>query len=167
MAATNCYSIPSGFGSLKGRSLLYFGKFVFSSMPIGAKLTIVAYIGTYYAIGSAWILTLANYFMMGWYVGYVDQFYLDSFAITFSIVIVFTALGNLTLAILRYMTNEKSLFAAHKSPNSQRSNLYIEINMYAHQSGRTSDGSFSFPSSFLASPYTSPKHYSRTCSRSI
>jgi hypothetical protein len=30
-------------------------------VPSWAKATILSYIGTYYAIGSAWILTLANY----------------------------------------------------------------------------------------------------------
>jgi hypothetical protein len=157
---------PIRFWLVRGPFTPLFRKFVFSSMPIGAKLTIMAYIGTYYAIGSAWILTLANYFMMGWFAGYLDQFYLDSFAITFAIIIIFSGFSNVTLAILRYRTNEKSLLGARKSSNSEQSDLDIETNMYVHQFGRTSNGSLSSPSSSPASPCTSPKHSSRTCLRS-
>lgn len=37
-----------------------FRRFIGSNMPFPSKLTIMAYIGTYYAIGSAWILTLVK-----------------------------------------------------------------------------------------------------------
>lgn len=97
-----------------------FRKFVYSSMPIGAKLTIMAYIGTYYAIGAAWFLTLLNYFLAGWYSGYTDKYYLGSFQIYFAIVIVFSALGNVALAVLRYRTSEKGLLASCKVPQSLR-----------------------------------------------
>jgi hypothetical protein len=93
-----------------------FKKFIGSRMPIGAKLTILAYISTYYAIGCSWILTVMNYFAVGWYIGYLDQYYLDSFAILFAAIVVFSGLGNIALAILRYRTNEKSLLGARKSP---------------------------------------------------
>jgi hypothetical protein len=38
-------------------------------MPLASKINIVAYVGTYYAIAAAWILTLANYFIIGWFKG--------------------------------------------------------------------------------------------------
>jgi hypothetical protein len=37
-----------------------FRRFIGSNMPFPSKLTIMAYIGTYYAIGSAWLLTLVK-----------------------------------------------------------------------------------------------------------
>ena len=77
-----------------------------------AKITIMSYIGTYYAIGSAWALTLMNYFLIGWFNGYLDHYYVDSFKIYFSIVIVFQALGTVSLAILRYRTEGRSLFGS-------------------------------------------------------
>ncbi|OWO98766.1 hypothetical protein B2J93_4637 [Marssonina coronariae] len=86
-----------------------FRRFLGSRMPVGAKLTIVAYIGTYYAIGAAWLLTLLNYFLAGWYAGYVDKFYIGSFQVYVAIVVVFSGLGNVALAILRYRTAEKAL----------------------------------------------------------
>lgn len=156
---------PIRFWLVRGPFTPLFRKFVFSSIPIGAKLTIMAYIGTYYAIGSAWILTLANYFMIGWFVGYLDQFYLDSFAIAFAVIVVFSGLTNLTLAILRYRTNEKGLFAARKLSNLQSSDLELETNMYVHQSGRTSNGFLSSPYSSPVSLCTFPKRCSRTCLR--
>jgi cellulose synthase/poly-beta-1,6-N-acetylglucosamine synthase-like glycosyltransferase len=100
---------PLRFWPVRGPFTPLFKRFVTSTMPIGAKLTIMAYIGTYYAIGSAWILTLANYFLMGWYLEYIDKFYLDSFAILFAIIVIFNGLTNVTLAVLRYRTGDRGL----------------------------------------------------------
>jgi hypothetical protein len=49
-----------------------------------AKIIVMSYIGTFYDIGSLWVLTLANYFLINWFNGHVD-----GFKIYFSIVIVF------------------------------------------------------------------------------
>lgn len=74
----------------------------------------MAYIGTYYAIGATWILTLANYFLIGWYNGYLDHYYLGPFKVYFSLIIAFSALGNIALAVLRYRLSEKSLLGASR-----------------------------------------------------
>ena len=89
-----------------------FRNFISSGMPLASKFTIMAYIGTYYAIGSAWLLTLMNYFIIGWYNGYLDHYYIDSFKIFFSIIVVFTALGNLSLAVFRYRIGTRSLLGS-------------------------------------------------------
>jgi hypothetical protein len=47
------------------------------------------------------ILTVANYFLIGWFNGYLDHFYIDSFKIWFAIIIVFQALGQVSLAVFR------------------------------------------------------------------
>ena len=94
----------------KGPITPLFHNFLFSNMPFPSKITILAYIGTYYALGSSWILTLMNYFVVGWFNGWFDHYYLDSFKIFFAIIIVFTALGNVSLAALRYRSGEHSLF---------------------------------------------------------
>ena len=86
-----------------------FKKFIFSNMPLPSKITIMAYIGTYYAIGSAWILTLANYLLTGWYYMYLDHYYVDSFKIYVAIIAVFSVIGNVALAVLRYRVNEGTL----------------------------------------------------------
>ncbi|ATZ53330.1 hypothetical protein BCIN_09g01980 [Botrytis cinerea B05.10] len=86
-----------------------FRKFLFSNIRFTSKITIISYIGTYYAIGAAWILTTANYFAIGWFNGYLDKYYIDSWKVWFSIVIVFNGLGNIALAGMRYRAGERSL----------------------------------------------------------
>ncbi|KAF3058252.1 hypothetical protein GL218_05601 [Daldinia childiae] len=48
----------------------------------------------------------------GWFFGFYDKFYIDSFAIYISVIVVFTGLGNFSLAILRYRLSEMSLLGA-------------------------------------------------------
>lgn len=86
-----------------------FRRFLFSNIRFTSKITIISYIGTYYAIGAAWVMTAANYFLMGWFNGYLDKYYIDSWKVWFSIVIVFNGLGNVSLAIMRYRIGERSL----------------------------------------------------------
>ncbi|PBP17975.1 hypothetical protein BUE80_DR011338 [Diplocarpon rosae] len=100
---------PLRFWLVRGPFTPLFRKFMSSGMPIGAKLTIMAYIGTYYAIGAAWLLALLNYFLAGWYVGYLDKFYIGSFQVYMAIIVVFSGLGNVALAVLRYRTAEQAL----------------------------------------------------------
>jgi len=89
-----------------------FRKFLFSKIRFTSKITVIAYIGTYYAIGAAWLLTTANYFLVGWFNGYLDKYYIDSWQVWFSIILVFSGLGNVSLAIMRYRVGERSLFSA-------------------------------------------------------
>ncbi|KAI0475757.1 glycosyl transferase family group 2-domain-containing protein [Xylariaceae sp. FL0804] len=91
-----------------------FRRFLFSNIRLTSKVTIISYIGTYYAIAAAWLLTTANYFLVGWFNGYLDKYYLDSWKVWFSIIIVFNGLGNLALAAMRYRVNEMPLGSAIK-----------------------------------------------------
>lgn len=91
-----------------------FRRFLFSNIRFTSKITIVSYIGTYYAIGAAWIMTTANYFAVGWYNGYLDQYYIDSWKVWFSIVIVFNGLGNIALAVMRYRIGERTFLYARE-----------------------------------------------------
>ncbi|KAI1389537.1 glycosyl transferase family group 2-domain-containing protein [Hypoxylon trugodes] len=100
---------PLKYWLFRGPITPLFRKFLFSSIHFPKKLTICAYIGTYYAIGACWLLTLMNYFLTGWFFGLYDKFYIDSFAIYISVIVVFTGLGNVSLAILRYRLNQQSL----------------------------------------------------------
>ncbi|KAG5931353.1 hypothetical protein E4U53_001809 [Claviceps sorghi] len=89
-----------------------FRRFLFSNIRFTSKITVVSYIGTYYAIGAAWIMTAVNYFLMGWFNGYLDKYYVDSWKVWFSIIIVFNGLGNVALAVMRYRVGERSLLYA-------------------------------------------------------
>jgi cellulose synthase/poly-beta-1,6-N-acetylglucosamine synthase-like glycosyltransferase len=103
---------PLRYWPTRGPFTKLFRTFITSGMPFPSKLTILSYIGTYYAIGCAWLLTLVNYFIVGWYNTVLDKFYLNSFQVYLSIVVVFIGLGNLALAILRYRIGEQSLGSA-------------------------------------------------------
>lgn len=98
---------------MRGPFTPLFRKFLFSNIRFTSKVTIISYIGTYYAIGAAWIMTTANYFAIGWFNGYLDKYYIDSWKVWFSIVIVFNGLGNVALAAMRYRDEEngKGFFA--------------------------------------------------------
>ncbi|KAH6687246.1 glycosyl transferase family group 2-domain-containing protein [Plectosphaerella plurivora] len=89
-----------------------FRRFIWSDIHFFKKCTMMGYISTYYAIGLAWPMTTANYFITGWFVGYYDKFYLDSFAITCSVVLVFPIASNICLAVLRYRLGHNSILGA-------------------------------------------------------
>ncbi|KAI6710854.1 hypothetical protein JHW43_006585 [Diplocarpon mali] len=103
---------PFKYWFTRGPFTPLFRKFLFSNIRITSKVTILAYIGTYYAIGAAWILTIANYFLIGWFTGYLDKYYLDSFKVYFSLILIFNALGNVSLAVLRYRLDKRSLLGS-------------------------------------------------------
>ncbi|KAL8947354.1 MAG: hypothetical protein Q9222_006358 [Ikaeria aurantiellina] len=103
---------PIRYWPTRGPFTPLFKKFMGSCMPLPSKFTIMAYVGTYYAIGSAWILTTLNYFLIGWFNGHLDHYYLDSFKVYFAIIIVFSGLGNLALAVLRYRLDEMGILQA-------------------------------------------------------
>lgn len=87
-----------------------FRKFITASLiPLPKKITTCSYIGTYYAIGSAWLLTVTNYLLTGWGFNLYEKYYADSFYIFFSIIMVFTGLGNLSLAVLWYRLKRGTL----------------------------------------------------------
>lgn len=52
---------------------------------------------------------MLNYFLVGWFNGLLDHYYLDSFKVYFAIICVFTALGNVALALMRYRNNQGSI----------------------------------------------------------
>ncbi|KAI9778016.1 MAG: hypothetical protein M1839_008421 [Geoglossum umbratile] len=101
---------PLRFWPVRGPFTKLFREFLFSNIRFTSKVTIVSYIGTYYAIGAAWIMTTANYFAVGWFNGYLDKYYIDSWKVWFTVVIVFNGLGNIALAVMRYRIGERSFF---------------------------------------------------------
>lgn len=101
---------PLRYWLTRGPFTPLFRKFIGSNIHYTAKITIMGYIGTYYAIGTSWVLTFMNYFLIGWFAPSLDHFYLDSFKIYVSLVVVFNLLGNIALAVLRYRLKEQSLF---------------------------------------------------------
>lgn len=89
-----------------------FRRFLRSNIKITSKITILAYIGTYYAIASAIPLTLANYLLVGWCGDEIDQFYLTSWQIFVGMAVVFNVLSPLGYAMLRHRLGQATFFAA-------------------------------------------------------
>ncbi|RDW88348.1 hypothetical protein BP6252_00380 [Coleophoma cylindrospora] len=96
----------------KGPLTPLFRRFLVSNIDIASKLGIIAYIGTYYAIGAAWIFTVVNYVFIGLWNGYLDKVYMDSWQIWVAITVVFSLAGNVGLAVLRHRSGEKDLLSA-------------------------------------------------------
>ncbi|KAF1837671.1 hypothetical protein BDW02DRAFT_107269 [Decorospora gaudefroyi] len=100
---------PFIYWPTRGPLTRLFRTFIVSNMPLASKITIMAYIGTYYALGSSWALTMLNYFLIGFFNGWLDHYYINSFRVYFAIVLVFTVLGNFALAVLRYRIKEGTI----------------------------------------------------------
>jgi cellulose synthase/poly-beta-1,6-N-acetylglucosamine synthase-like glycosyltransferase len=105
---------PLKYWLFRGPFTPLFKKWLFSPIRLASKVGVLGYIGTYYAIGAAWILTLANYFLIGWVGGHLDQYYLNSFKIILSLLVVFTGLGNFALAWIRYRIGEGGIISGCK-----------------------------------------------------
>lgn len=116
---------PLRFWLIRGPFAPVFKRFLFSRINFYHKLTIIAYIGTYYAIGAGWILVLVNYFLTGWFFGLYDKYYIDSFAVWLSVVVVFAGVGNLALAVLRYRLGEQGFLYAGKALPTYKYSMVI------------------------------------------
>lgn len=103
---------PIRFWFVRGPFTPLFKRFLGSNIPIASKVNIISYIGTYYAIGAAWIMTVVNYIIIGWYKGYIDKYYVNSWNIWITLIIVFNGLGNIALATLRYRNGERSFLGS-------------------------------------------------------
>jgi hypothetical protein len=106
---------PVKYWFTKGPITPLFGCFLVSGMPVGSKVNIISYIGTYYAIGAAWIMTVSNYVAVGLYNGFLDKWYVTSWQIWISIIMVFTVAGNVSLAVQRHRTSENNFISSRKS----------------------------------------------------
>jgi hypothetical protein len=75
------------------------------------KISMMAYMFSYYGIAASFTLSLANYFLLGWQAP-IDNMYLPSFEIWLSVVLVFPLAGNLGHTLLEYRLGQKGLWAA-------------------------------------------------------
>lgn len=100
---------PLKFWWRRGPFTPLFKTFLWSNMALGSKVTILSYIGTYYAIGYSWIGTILNYFLIGWLNGHLDHYYMNSWRVWVALIVVFSGAGNLSLALLRYRSENMKL----------------------------------------------------------
>jgi len=103
---------PFRYWPTRGPVTPLFRRFMGSRMSLMGKLTIMSYMGTYFAIAAALPLTLMNYFLMGWINGFLDHAYIDYFKIYFAVWVVFLGLGSVSLAVLRYRVEQRALLGS-------------------------------------------------------
>lgn len=96
----------------KGPFTPLFYTFLGSNIMYSSKISIFAYICSYFALASALMLTLLNYFLVGWFVDTLDHAYMSSWQVFVSLVVVFNIMGHIALAALRYRTGERSLLGS-------------------------------------------------------
>jgi len=96
----------------KGPFTPLFQKFLASNIPGASKFMIMGYIGTYYAIGSAWIILIIKYFVTEWCSASIDQYYLSSFSVFITVITVFTVAGPIMNAVLKYRCKMRSFVDA-------------------------------------------------------
>ncbi|KAF2084366.1 hypothetical protein K490DRAFT_49343 [Saccharata proteae CBS 121410] len=91
-----------------------FRHFITSSMPLGSKINIIAYVGTYFAIASSWISVLVNYVLVGLCDGELDKWYTEaeSWRVWVSLMVVFVAGGNIAVAVQRHRAGVKAFLPA-------------------------------------------------------
>ncbi|PMD21641.1 hypothetical protein NA56DRAFT_625597 [Hyaloscypha hepaticicola] len=97
----------------KGPFTALFRRFLFSNIQITSKVTVIAYISTYYAIGAGLFLSLVNYFALGLFPDDLDHDYLPSFGIWISLVVIFSGVSGVAFAMLRHQMKEKSFWPAY------------------------------------------------------
>ncbi|KJZ74226.1 hypothetical protein HIM_06457 [Hirsutella minnesotensis 3608] len=93
----------------KGPFTRLFYTYLGSNIMLSSKLSILAYMCSYYALGSALPLSLLNYFLVGWFRDDVSSCYLSSWNVFLSLVVVFNLSSQIALAVFRYRTGERSL----------------------------------------------------------
>ncbi|OAQ59804.1 glycosyltransferase family 2 protein [Pochonia chlamydosporia 170] len=89
-----------------------FLRFLWSNMPITSKVTITAYIFTYYAIASGLFLTTANYIIIGLFPDELDHLYMPSWGIWLSLIVVFNGLGSVAFSMVRHQLKEEVFWRA-------------------------------------------------------
>lgn len=95
----------------KGPITAQLHKFVWSDAPVHYKISMMAYMFSYYGIAASFTLALLNYCLLGWQLP-TDGYYLRSFEVWIGISFVFPICGNLAYSILEYRLGHQGLLSA-------------------------------------------------------
>ncbi|RDB26851.1 hypothetical protein Hypma_005327 [Hypsizygus marmoreus] len=86
-------------------------KFLWSSAPMHYKVSMMAYMFSYYGIAGAVTIGVINYVLLGFQFG-VDGFYRPSFELWLATTVVFFGSGNVGYSLLEYRLGHKQLIRA-------------------------------------------------------
>ncbi|KAF5347443.1 hypothetical protein D9756_011118 [Leucocoprinus leucothites] len=85
--------------------------FIWSGAPVHYKLSMMAYMFSYYGLAGAALLSILNYFILG--LSYeVDGYYLKSFEIWLACIVVFPGAGNVAFTLLEYRIGQRDLLSS-------------------------------------------------------
>ncbi|KAH6975841.1 glycosyl transferase family group 2-domain-containing protein [Ilyonectria destructans] len=74
------------------------------------KVSIIAYIFTYYAIAAGMLLTVVNYVLVGLFFSDLDHFYTPSWGIWVALLVVFNGVASVSFSMTRHRLKEKSFW---------------------------------------------------------
>jgi len=83
-------------------------KFMWSTAPMHYKISMMAYMFSYYGLSASVTIGVINYVLLGFQFP-VDDFYMKSFEIWLAVTVVFTGSGNVGYTILEYRLGKKNL----------------------------------------------------------
>jgi hypothetical protein len=85
--------------------------FLFSKTPVHYKISMLAYMFSYFAIAAGFLLTAMNYFVLGWSSD-VDGYYMHTFEIWLACLVVFPGAGSFAFSILQYRIGQQDFIEA-------------------------------------------------------
>jgi len=80
--------------------------FLWSNAPVHYKVSMMAYMFSYFGIAAGFMLTVLNYFVLGWTAD-VDGFYMHSFEIWLACLVVFPGVGSIAFSIMEYRLGQR------------------------------------------------------------
>ncbi|KAJ9105391.1 hypothetical protein QFC21_001761 [Naganishia friedmannii] len=98
---------PLRYWLFRGPLTPLFRQYLGSNIPIHCKISVLAYIFSYYAIACSWPLTVLNYVLVGFDLP-IDNFYLNGWKIAFVCILLFSGLSNVAAIVLRYRLKIKN-----------------------------------------------------------
>ncbi|WWD07950.1 hypothetical protein V865_006058 [Kwoniella europaea PYCC6329] len=78
-------------------------------IPLHSKISVLAYISSYYAIACSLLLSLVNWVLIGLFDDVLDLFYLESWQVFLTCIVIFCGLSNVSSALFQYRLNTNSL----------------------------------------------------------
>ncbi|KZV91292.1 hypothetical protein EXIGLDRAFT_770018 [Exidia glandulosa HHB12029] len=99
---------PIRYWFTRGPITKQFHKFIWSAVPIHYKISMMAYMFSYYAIASALPLSILNYVALGFQIR-LEEFYSHSWELWIACTVVFLGAGNIGFSVLEYRLNQKNL----------------------------------------------------------
>nr|ACZ81467.1 Ncp1 [Kwoniella heveanensis] len=94
----------------KGPITTLYKSFVWADgIPLHSKISVLAYISSYYAIACALLLSLLNWVLIGLFDDVLDLFYLESWQVFLTCIVIFCGLSNISSSIFQYRLNTNSL----------------------------------------------------------